>query len=123
MDYLTVNQVAELKKCSERYIQKLIKLGKLEAKQEINPLNNQPQYLIPVSALPTDLQAKYYNKICKDAGLAPELKEAETGIKQHKNTVKKAFEEYSEAERNEINLWVDILKEWQDIRTQHKKKN
>ena len=122
MDYLTVKDVAELKGCIPQYIRRLINQNKLEAKQEINPQNNQPQYLIPVSALPADLQAKYYNKICKDAGLAPELNETETGIKQHKNTVKKAFEDYSEAERAEINLWIDILKEWQDIRAQHKKK-
>ena len=58
MDYLTVKEVAELKVCSERYIQRLIKSGKMYAEQKNNMYNNQPCYMIPVSALSEDLHCK-----------------------------------------------------------------
>ncbi len=62
MDYLTVKQVAELKKCSERYVQKLVKNGELQAEEKLHPQNNQACYMIPVSALSENLQAKYYQQ-------------------------------------------------------------
>lgn len=122
MDYLTVKEVAELKVCSERYIQRLIKSGKMYSEQKNNMYNNQPCYMIPVSALSEDLQAKYYARLKKETGLAPELKEEKEPLKKRLKGSEKAFEEYSEAERQEIAEWCDILREWQELRANYKKK-
>lgn len=74
MEYLTVEETAKLKGCSTQYIQKLIKDGKLESKTELNE-KKRPKYLIPISALPDDIKAKYNKQKQRELGLQPELKE------------------------------------------------
>ena len=120
VDLLTVKEVAELKGCTERYIRRIIKEGKLQAQEDSNPANNIKQYLVPVSALPEDLLKKYYSKIKSDAvPIVPELKENK---KNKKLIEKKAFDEYSAKEREEITLWSEILREWQEVRNRYKNK-
>lgn len=102
MDYLTVKETSELKGCSVRYINRLIKNGKMQAEIRFDDTIKQNCYFIPISALPEDLQAKYYAKLKKDVGLAPELKDNKTALKQSSKSVKKAFDEYSQAEREEM---------------------
>ena len=51
VDYLTVKEVSELKKCSGSYISRMIRDKKIDYIEKINISNNQPYYLIPVSAL------------------------------------------------------------------------
>ncbi len=82
MEFITVEDVAKLKGCSLQYIQKLIKDGKLESKTELNE-KNRPKYLIPISALPDDIKAKYYTQIRGEENAPPELKKpaAETPLK------------------------------------------
>lgn len=121
MDYLTIKELAQLKGCSERHAKRIVKEGKIQAEMQIDPMIKQERYMIPISTLPEDLQAKYYAKLKKEAGLSPELIESET-LKPHKNAVKKRFEEYSEAERVEIALWCNILREWQELRIKYKNK-
>ena len=121
MDYLTVKELAELKGCSERYIQRLVKSNKMVAEEQINISNNQICYMIPVSTLPEDLKAKYYNNLKKEVGTAPELIESKP-LKQSKKTVKRRFEEYTAEERTEIALWCKILREWQELRVKYKNK-
>lgn len=121
MDYLTVKEVAELKKCKPQYIQKLIKDGKLKAEQHLHPQNKKMCYMIPVSSLPEEIQLKYYNNLKAEMDL-PDLKEEKTVVKQCKNTVSKTFEELSEEERKEANIWADIIKEWLGVRCQYKNK-
>ncbi|MDE6540026.1 MAG: integrase, partial [Ruminococcus sp.] len=122
MEYLTVKETAELKDCSERYIQRLIKNGKMFSELENNIYNNQPCYMIPVSALPEDLQAKYYARLKKDTGLEPELTEnkPEKPIKAKKQS--RSFEKLSADERTRLNFWCELLKEWQGRRSQYKSK-
>lgn len=121
MDLLTVKEVAELKGCSEQYIRRIIKEGKLEAEEDNDPKNNIKQYLVPVSALPEELQKKYYAKIKSDAvPIVPELKEPKKTKK--KLIEKKAFDAFSASEREEITLWSEILKEWQEVRNRYKSK-
>lgn len=123
MDYLTVREVAELKGCSMQILQKHIKEGKIFAERKPHPQNKQPCYMIPVSALPEDLQAKYYAKLKADAGLAPELKNSsETVLKQRSKRVQRTFEELSEAERTKYNFWCRLLEEWQARRSQYRSK-
>lgn len=80
--------------------------------------------MIPVSALPEDLQARYYAKLRKDTGLAPELIDNKPvkALKKSEKTIKKTFEEYSQAEREEMAEWIRILREWQELRASYKKK-
>ncbi|MDE6520382.1 MAG: Mu transposase C-terminal domain-containing protein [Ruminococcus sp.] len=121
MDYLSTKEVAELKGCSDRYIKQLCKDGKIQAKQVLN-CKGRMKYLIPISELSEDLQAKYYAKLKSDAGLALELKDDKTALKQSSKSVKKAFDEYSQAEREEMAEWIRILREWQELRANYKKK-
>lgn len=117
MDLLTVKEVAELKGCSAQYLRKIIKDGKLEAQEDSDPKNNIKQYLVPVSALPDELQRKYYANIKSDAvPIVPERKE----VKKKKLIEKKAFDKFSAEEREEITFWCGILKEWQQVRGEYK---
>ncbi|MDE6780851.1 MAG: hypothetical protein K2J40_05255, partial [Ruminococcus sp.] len=125
MDYLTVKEVSELKNCSERYIKTLCKDGKIQTEQELN-CKGRMKYLIPVSALPEDLQEKYYRKKRTEAGILPEKNgrepEEKTALKYRSKGIKKAFEEFSVSERTEIKLWTDILTQWQAERSERKDK-
>ena len=114
MDHLTVKEVAELKGCSERYVQQLIKKNKLGYVSQPNPYNNHYLYMIPVSALSEELQLKYYKKQRTGAGLLPETKDEKPKKPQ------RSFEELSADEREEIALWTEILKEWQGMRNTYK---
>lgn len=111
MDYLSVKEAAELKGCSERYIKQLCKDGKLMCSIEIND-KNRPKYMIPVSALPEDLQAKYYAKKRNEANIEP----VKTVVKRDKKAVLKPFEQFSKAEREQIVLWKSIIDDWQKYR-------
>ncbi len=124
MNYLTVKETAELKGCSERYIKQICKDGKIQAELQPHPQNKQLCYMIPVSALPNELQARYYARLKKDTGLAPELTKdkSETALKKPSKRIKKAFEEYSQAEREEMTTWCGILREWRELRAGYKKK-
>lgn len=124
MDYLTVTEMANLKKCSIQYVKRICKEGKIKTELQPHPQNKQPCYMIPVSALSEDLQARYYARLKKDTGLAPELMEGkpEKALKKPSKSIKKAFEEYSQAEREEMSTWCEILREWQELRAGYKKK-
>lgn len=123
MDFLTVKEVAELKGCSERYIQNCISKGKLEAIQDVCGQNNCMQYKIPVSALSDELKGKYYKEKQREMGLQPELKEEP--LKQSSKAVKKPLkrpDEFTESERGQIAVWCGILDEWQTVRSRFKNK-
>ena len=56
--YLTIKEVAELKGCGIRYLQKLVSTQSIKSKQ-ILTAKNRPQYLIPLFALGEKEQQKY----------------------------------------------------------------
>lgn len=117
MDYLTVKEAAELKGCSERYIKKLCKEGAIKAEVKLHPQNKQPCYMIPVSALPENLQSKWYKQKRTESGLLPEQQE-EKPKKQKKTAVpQRTFEELSADEREEVTLWTEIVRDWQGLRS------
>ncbi len=116
MDYLTVKEAAELKGCSLQNLQKQIKDGKICAEQRVHPKNNRMCYMIPVSAFPEPLQAKWYKQKRTEAGLLPEAKEEKSEVKVRKTARQRSFEELSADEREEVMLWTDIVKEWQGMR-------
>ncbi|MDE6677916.1 MAG: hypothetical protein K2K02_02645 [Ruminococcus sp.] len=126
MDYLTTKELSELKGCSMQILQKQIKNGKIFAEQQPHPQNKQLCYMIPISALPDDLQAKYYRQKRTESGILPEKTnnkpEEKTAFKYRLKGVKKAFEEFSESERTEIKFWTDLLTQWQSERSERKDK-
>ncbi len=126
MDYLTIKEFSELSGYSERHSRRMCQNGTIDSISEINASNGRTSYMIPVSALSEDLQAKYYRQKRTETGIAPEKIEPEstpqTAFKYHLKGVSKTFEEFSETERAEIKFWIDLLKEWQAERSNHKSK-
>lgn len=125
MDYLTVKEAAKLKGCTEQYMQKICKDGKIQTEQKIN-CKGRMKYMIPVSTLPEDLQAKYYKQKRTETGILPEKIESEStpqmAFKYRLKGVKKSFEEFSVTERAIIKFWTDLLREWQAERSRRKDK-
>ena len=120
VDYLTVKELAELKGCTMQNFQKQIKDGKIYAEKKLHPQNNKMCYMIPITSLSEDLQAKYYRQKRTETGLLPE-QEAIKARKAEKPIVpQRSFEELSADERDEVNLWTDIVREWQGMRSAYK---
>ena len=105
MNYLTIKEVAELKECSVRYIRTLCSQGKIKTEIQPHPQNKKPCYMIPVTALPEELQVRYYSRLTKYTGI-PE----KTAV---------SIEELSADERIELNFWCGLLKEWQARRSKY----
>ncbi len=126
MDYLTVTEMADLKNCSIQYIKRICKEGKIRTELQPHPQNKQPCYMIPVSALPEELQARYYRHKRTEAGILPEKTDYKSNekspLKYRSKGIKRAFEEFSESERAEIKRWTDLLTQWQSERSERKNK-
>ena len=127
MDYLTVKEVAELKGCSERYIKKLCKDGAIQSEIKLHPQNKQPCYMILITSLSEDLQAKYYRQKRTETGIIPEKVESEQpvkepGLKYRSKGTQRAFDSFSAEERETIQFWIDLLNEWQAERSKRKDK-
>lgn len=124
---LTTYEVAELKGCSPRYIQTLVKEGKIQADLSENALNNRKEYLIPVSVLDNKTQIKYYRKFRPNEELpeelrpVPKLKPKQSPPKTDKP--KKRIDEYTDDERKQIAMWKKIIKQWLPLRDTGVKKN
>lgn len=94
MDYLTVKEVSVIKECSERYIKRLCKDGKLESIQTTS-CKGRMKYMVPVSALSEQEQAIYYSKMKKENGFVPAPAKKKAS-ECRKNTSKRRFEDYSD---------------------------
>ncbi|MBQ8297098.1 MAG: DDE-type integrase/transposase/recombinase [Ruminococcus sp.] len=117
MDYLTVREAAELKGCSEQYMKRIIKEGKIQAEMQLNPETNKMRYLLPVSALPENLQQKWYKQKRTETGLLPERYEDKPKKQKKAARPQRSFEELSADEREEVTLWSEIVREWQGLRS------
>ena len=127
MDYLTVKEAAALKGCSERYIRTQIKSDKLQAEKTINASNGHESYLIPVSSLSEELQAKYHKQKRTETGIMPEKVESEQpvkepGLKYRSKGTQRSFDSFSAGEREMIQFWINLLDEWQAERSKRKDK-
>lgn len=127
MEYLTLKEVAELKGCSWQNIQRLVKNDKIESIQEMSS-KGRLKYMIPVTALSDDLQARYYKRKRTETGIVPEQTESEsekptkTDRKYGSKGIKRPFESFSETEREQIRFWIDLLEQWQAKRAKRKDK-
>lgn len=115
MENLTVEEVAKLKNCTERYIRMLITRGEIECTTTKSPANNRKQYLIPLESLPDDLKLRYFKSLNQNAAFKDRLDE--------KDRLRMAsYEDFTSDERKEIDLWIDIIKFWQNHRVIFDKK-
>ena len=110
MELLTVKEVAQLKGCSEQIIRKYALLGKLPSKTKIDD-KNRKKYFIPLTALEPRLQIKYYKQ--KYGEVPDSLQKAKKKTAPAKS---KALENFTAEQRQEIELWENILSDWQNFR-------
>ena len=104
---LTAKQVAEVKGCSYQYIQRIIKEGKLPAKEVLNE-KNRKTYLVALEVLDEELQQKWYQM---------NLEHPLDGVQEvEQETEKKAIDHFSESERREIDFWLELVEQWQEYR-------
>lgn len=125
MEHLTVREVAELKGCSVRYIQRCITEGKIEAAVENR--NNCNQYIIPISALSEELKSAYYEQVkniqievVPAADCLPAVSPTKTEVaKSVRVREKRDIESFSMYEREVIGWWCDTLREWRVRRKEY----
>lgn len=106
MEMLTVRQVAEVKECSLRHIQKSIADKKLKAVETVND-RNRKTYLIPVTELDEESQYKWH-LMSRDEEAAEVLPKAEKPPKE--------IDHFSHEERAEIDFWMELVEKWQNYR-------
>jgi len=117
-ELLTVKQVAQLMRCSERAVQLAISEGRLLSEPHEAPRNNRVQYMIPLRTLPADLQLRYLEQqkpkdLPEPEPVAPR-KRAKAPAQEPER--RRAFDEFSAEEREQIALWTQIVKGWQEYR-------
>lgn len=106
---LTAKQVAEVKGCSYQYVKRIIKDGRLPAQEVLNE-KNRKTYLVPLNALDEELQQKWYQMNLEN----PPEKVDEVRPEPEQET--KAIDQFSEAERREIDFWIELVEQWQNFR-------
>lgn len=114
MTYLTTAQTAQLKGCSLQYVQKCVKDGKISAEVKANAANNRTEYIIPLTALPQDLQLKWENQQRRSLGLEPIKKAVKAPLKPAENRL--TLDDLTDKQRSELYLWTGIIKDWLTIR-------
>ncbi len=115
MESLTVNEYADLRGCTVRYVQKLISDNKIQASESFGAGGNcGKSYLIPLANIEPELQKKYQRRLARQH--SREMKEA--AVPESPN-----LELYTEEERAEIALWKQILAEWNAYRSGYRDKD
>ena len=104
---LTAKQVAEIKGCSDRYIKRIIKEGKLQAQEILNE-KNRKTYLVPLDALDEELQQRWYRMNLEEKAAEEKPEAAETEAV--------GVDRLSEAERMEADFWTELVERWQNYR-------
>lgn len=115
MDYLTVAECAELRGCSERYIQRLIVNGEIKAQEVAGAVGiGGKSYRIPLATLDPRLIRKWKQRQRKSADQDPEEEELPSSDR--------TLERLTAEERQEIATWMKILREWHSYRNTAAKK-
>lgn len=117
MEYLTVNEYADLKGCSERYIRQKIMDKEISAIEISGPVGRGGKsYQIPLAAL----EPRYIRK-WKHQREQHEDK-TDLAVTEETDIERRTLEQLTSEERLEIAAWKDILKEWQEYRNNAPKK-
>ena len=105
---VTIKEAAELKECSERYLRQQALNGLINSITGFTK-SGRKKYMIPLSELSEAEQIKYYNAHGQE--LPKELKKTVSKTKPRRST---DIETYSADQREEIAVWNEILREWDD---------
>ena len=112
--YLTVKQLAEIKSCTERYIQSCINKGKIIA-EVITGLSTGRggiEYRIPLSKLDEKVQIKYKRYLKKlQKETEKQVQEQETEEQESKTIA-----DLTEKEKENAMFWRKLLESWQSYR-------
>ena len=113
--YLTVKQLAEVKGCTERYIQSCINKEKIiaEVVTGLSTGRGGMEYRIPLSKLDEKVQLKYkryLKKLQKEAEKQVQKQE----IKEEQES--KSIAELTESEKESVLFWRKTLESWQSYR-------
>ena len=109
MTYLSTAEVAEIKGCTPRYIRQLVQNGKLRGETKDNAANNRTEYIIPLTALPQDLQLKWENQQRRSLGLEPVKKAVKAPLKT--DSTRLTLDDLTDKQRSELYLWTGIIKD------------
>ncbi len=106
--YLTVKELAELKGCTERYIQSQIRKGQIVAEQATGSVIGRGgiQYRIPLSGLERRIQTKFKRR----------LRAIENALQPEQMIEEVDAESLTQEEREEIIFWKRTLEDWQRYR-------
>ena len=105
---ISIKEAALLRGCTERYLRQQALTGQINSVTE-QTKNGRKKYMIPLTELTEAEQIRYYS----DHGM-------ELPKKLRKTKAKPAaarstdLESYSADQREEINIWSEILREWDD---------
>ena len=112
--YLTVKQLAEIKGCTERYIQSCINKGKIGAEvvTGLSTGRGGMEYRIPLSKLDEKVQLKYKRYLKKlQKEVEKQVQEQETEEQQSKTIT-----DLTEKEKQNAMFWRKVLESWQSYR-------
>lgn len=110
---VTPEQAASILNCHSTTVLRRIKSGTLQAELTINT-RNRPQYRIPLAAFPYDKQAKYYEQ----HGLTLSAPEKTALQKVKPSPVQRPLDSYTDADREKIGFWQDVVDQWMLYRNQ-----
>jgi len=117
LEYISCRDYSELRGCSIRYTQMQISKGTIEAVQQRGS-NNCLQYMIPVTALPPELQQKHYSRVkAESPALLPAPASEKLPAVRRKEH--REFGSFTAFERKQITFWCDILNEWRIRRKEY----
>lgn len=111
MEQLSVNEYANLRGCSERYVRQLITEGKINAVEEFGLVGSGgKQYRIPLASIEPKLISKYERINKKNEKKNNDKKPAQPEL------VPIDMEQLTETERQEVIFWKNVLIEWSEYR-------
>lgn len=113
--YLPVDEVASLLSITQRAVQNKISAGQIEARAESGYRSRSGiRYTVPLSALDDRAQIKYWKRREKEQAKERPAVAPEDVRRQV------ALDEYSEADRRVIQVWIQVIQDWQAFRSGHK---
>lgn len=110
---LKPSEAAILLGCTDRAVRKRIGLGQLACIEQIND-KNRTEYRIPLSELPLSAQQKHYSL----HGLTLSTPEKTALQKVKPSPVQRPLDSYTDAEREKIGFWRDVVDQWMLYRSQ-----
>lgn len=115
---MNLRQTAEIMGVPLRTVQYKAQTGQLSVKKSVNSFNR-PEYAVPLSALPAELQRRWYAQQGEKAVTTEQLEAAaQKRARGQKATAikRRELDEYTLAEREQIAFWLRTVEEWREFR-------